>query len=54
VENLEAAPVEPPNPARITPRVEVREGLGVGGAAAAVAMGALGALGISRLTRRSG
>lgn len=51
-ENLEAAPVEPPHPAQITPRVEVREGLGIRGTAAAVAMGAIGALGISRLTRR--
>lgn len=51
-ENLAAAPVEPPGPARITTRVVEREGLGVGGTLAAVAMGALGALGLSRLTRR--
>ena len=35
---------------QITPRVQVREGLGVRGALAAVAVGALGALGLSRLT----
>ncbi|MDX1888448.1 inner membrane protein YhjD [Mycolicibacterium sp. 050158] len=51
-ENLLAAPVGPPNPVEITPRVQVREGLGVGGALAAAGMGALGALGLSRLTRR--
>jgi membrane protein len=51
-ENLAAAPVAPPDAAKITPRVEVREGLGVRGTAAAVAMGAVGALGISRFTRR--
>ncbi len=46
------APVEPPGPVAITPRVQVREGVGVPGAAAAFAAGALGALGISRLFRR--
>ena len=51
-ENLAAAPVEPPSPAQITPRVQIREGLGVRGTLAAVAMGALGALGLSRLRRR--
>ena len=51
-ENLAAAPVEPPAPAQITPRVQIREGIGVRGALAAAAMGALGALGISRLRRR--
>ena len=51
-ESLAAAPVEPPDPAQITPRVQYREGLGVGGALAAVAVGALGALSLSRWTRR--
>lgn len=51
-ENLEAVPVEPPGLARITPRVQVREGIGVGGALTAAAMGAFGALGIYRLRRR--
>ena len=51
-ENLAAAPVEPPAPAQITPRVQLREGIGVRGALAAVAVGALGALGLSRLARR--
>ena len=51
-ENLEAAPVEPPDPAQITPRVQFREGLGVGGAIAAAAVGAVGALGLSRFMRR--
>ena len=50
-ENLDAAPVEPPDAAQITPRVQVREGLGVRGAMAAAAVGALGALGLSRLRR---
>ena len=51
-ENLAAAPVEPPDVAQITLRVQEREGLGMRGALAAAAVGALGALGISRLTRR--
>jgi membrane protein len=51
-ENLAAAPVGPPDPAEITTRVEVHEGIGVGGALAAAGAGALGALGLSRLTRR--
>ena len=51
-ENLSAAPVEPPEPAQITPRVQIREGLGVRGALTAAAVGALGALGLSRLRRR--
>jgi membrane protein len=51
-ENLEAAPVEPPPAARITPRVQVREGLGPAGALTAAAVGAVGALGLSRMTRR--
>jgi membrane protein len=50
-ENLAPAPVEPPGPAQITPRVQFREGFGVRGALAAAAVGALGALGISRLRR---
>jgi len=50
-ENLAEEPVEPPGPAQITPRVQFREGLGVGGALAAAAVGALGALGFSRLRR---
>jgi membrane protein len=51
IENLQAAPVEPPTGAQITMRVQEREGLGVGGALAAAGMGALGALGFSRLRR---
>ncbi|AMO60320.1 ribonuclease [Mycolicibacterium phlei] len=51
-EIMELAPVLPPNGARITPRVEVREGLGVAGALIAAGVGALGALGISRMWRR--
>jgi membrane protein len=51
-DNLVEGPVDPPAPAEITARVEVREGLGVGGAVAVAAVGALGALGISRLWRR--
>jgi membrane protein len=50
-ENLATAPVEPPGPAQITTRVQVREGLGVPGSLAAAAVGALGALGLSRLHR---
>ncbi|MBS1692245.1 MAG: inner membrane protein YhjD [Actinobacteria bacterium] len=51
-DNMRAAPVDPPDPAEITTRVEVREGLGAPGALAAAAVGALGALSLSRLTRR--
>jgi membrane protein len=51
-ENLSAAPVDVPAPAQITPRVQIREGLGVRGALTAVAVGAVGALGLSRLRRR--
>lgn len=51
-ESLAAAPVAPPEPAEITTRVQVREGLGAGGALTAAAVGALGALGLSRLARR--
>ena len=50
-ENLATAPVEPPDVAQITLRVQEREGLGMRGALAAAAVGALGALGISRLRR---
>jgi membrane protein len=50
-ENLAAAPVDPPGPALITMRVQVRNGSGVGAVAAAMA-GAIGAIGLSRLTRR--
>uniref|UniRef100_A0A5Q5BGH0 Inner membrane protein YhjD n=2 Tax=unclassified Mycobacterium TaxID=2642494 RepID=A0A5Q5BGH0_MYCSS len=51
-ENLVEEPVEPPSPAQINPRVQVREGVGVPGAMAAAAVGALGAVGVSRLRRR--
>jgi membrane protein len=51
-ENLAAEPAAPPDPAQITPRVQVREGLGVRGMLAAAALGALGALGFSHLLRR--
>jgi membrane protein len=51
-ENLAEAPVEPPAPAQITPRVQIHEGIGMPGALAAVAAGALGALSLSRLRRR--
>jgi len=51
-ENLVPAPVAPPAPAQITPRVQIREGLGARGTLAAVAAGAIGALSLSRLRRR--
>jgi membrane protein len=51
-ENLSAAPVVAPAPAQISPRVQVREGLGVRGVLTAIAVGAVGALGLSRLRRR--
>jgi membrane protein len=51
-ENLLAMPVEPPVSAVITPRVQVREGLGPAGALTAMAVGAIGALGFSRFARR--
>lgn len=51
-DNLAIAPVSPPDPAQITTRVQIREGVGVTGALAAAAMGALGAAGLSRLWRR--
>ncbi|KUI48388.1 inner membrane protein YhjD [Mycobacterium sp. GA-1199] len=52
IENMEAAPLPPPGLAQVAPRVQVREGVGVGGVLGAAAAGALGALGISRLRRR--
>ena len=51
-EILEAAPIEPPTGAVITPRVQVRDGLGPAGALTAMAVGAVGALGLSRFARR--
>ena len=51
-DNLAAAPVQAPQPAQITPRVQVREGLGARGALAAVTVGAIGALSLSRLRKR--
>ncbi len=50
-DNLAEAPVEPPEQATITPRVQVREGIGLRGALVAAAVGALGAIGLSRLRR---
>ncbi|MDX1886359.1 inner membrane protein YhjD [Mycolicibacterium sp. 120270] len=51
-ENMEAAPIAPPECAVINPRVQVREGLGPVGVLTATAVGALGALGFSRFARR--
>jgi membrane protein len=51
-DNMLAAPVNPPNPAQITTRVQVRGGVGLPGAVAAAAVGALGAVGLSQLRRR--
>src|SRR6201991_3399042 len=51
-ESLAPAPVEPPGPAQMTPRVPFREGPGLPGLVTAFAMGVLGALGLSRLRRR--
>jgi membrane protein len=51
-ESMLLAPVEPPGPVAIAPRIQVREGVGVPGAVAAFAAGALGGLGVSRLFRR--
>ncbi len=50
-ENLAAVPIEPPGPVRISPRVQVREGIGMSGAVAGFAAGAIGGLGLSRLLR---
>jgi membrane protein len=47
-----AAPVRPPEPAVITTRVQVNEGLSARQALTAAALGAVGALGLSRLVRR--
>lgn len=51
-ENLLAAPVEPPEPAVITPRVQVDDGLSLRQTLTATGLGAAGALGLSRLIRR--
>jgi membrane protein len=51
-ENMAMAPVPPPDPALITTRVQVDEGLGVRQALAAAAVGAMGALSLSWLRRR--
>jgi membrane protein len=50
-ENLAAVPIDPPGPARISPRVQVRDGIGMSGAVAGFAAGAIGGLGLSRLLR---
>ena len=50
-ENLVEEAVEPPAPAQITTRVQIREGLGVRGALAAAAVGALGVLSFSRFRK---
>jgi membrane protein len=50
--NVRPAPVPPPAPAVITPRVQVDEGLSARQALATAAMGAVAALGLSRLARR--
>jgi membrane protein len=50
-ENLEAVPIDPPGAVRISPRIEVREGVGISGAAASFAAGAIGGIGLSRLFR---
>src|ERR1700730_1565740 len=52
-ENLAAAPVEPPEPKAITPRVYLNEDLNVRQALTAAAVGAIGALSLSRLIRRN-
>jgi membrane protein len=52
-EDLPAAPVEPPEPKAITPRVHLREDLNARQALTAAAVGAIGALGLSRLVRRN-
>jgi membrane protein len=48
-----AAPVTPPEPVTITPRVQVTEGFKTRELLTAAAVGAVGALGLSRLTRRT-
>jgi membrane protein len=52
-ENLPAAPVEPPEPKAIMPRVHLNEDLNVRQALTAAAVGAIGALSLSRLVRRN-
>jgi membrane protein len=52
-ESLLATPVEPPEPAVITTRVQLNEGLNARQALTAAAVGAVGALGLSRLVRRN-
>jgi membrane protein len=52
-ESLALAFVPPPDPAVITPRVQVNEGPGIGGGLALVGAGALAALGLSGLLFRS-
>jgi membrane protein len=52
-DNLRAMPAEPPDPAIISPRVQIDDGLRPGQAVAAAAVGAVGALGLSRLWRAS-
>ncbi len=51
-ENLRIAPVQPPGPAIISPRVQAGGGLSAGQAMTAAAVGAIGALSLLRLVRR--
>ncbi|MGV0720178.1 inner membrane protein YhjD [Mycolicibacterium elephantis] len=51
-DNMLPAPVEPPGRAVITPRVQVRKGVGFVGALTAALVGAVGALSLSRWVRR--
>ncbi len=51
-DNLQAAPVQPPGPAIISPRVQASDGLNAGQALTAAALGAIAAVGFSRLIRR--
>ncbi|MGV0834294.1 inner membrane protein YhjD [Mycolicibacterium thermoresistibile] len=51
-DGLAAETVAPPELAQITTRVQVRDGVGVGGTLTAAVVGAVGALGISRWLRR--
>jgi membrane protein len=50
--NPPAAPVQPPEPVTITPRVQVTEGFKTRELLTAAVVGAVGALSLSRLTRR--
>jgi membrane protein len=52
-ESLRAAPVKPPEPAVITTRVQLNEGLKTQQALTAAVVGAIAALGLSRLVRRN-